>query len=737
MSGEASSERESRAERALRGLFRHEEERTSLPRIPRYEIRGKLGEGAAAVVYRAWDRELDRPVALKILRELVGLDDTARARFKREAQVMGGLSHPNIVAVYDAGDVDGQLYFVMELVEGRTLAEVLQDPAVDRPARLRLLEKAARAVEAAHARQIVHRDLKPGNILVTAEGEPKVSDFGLAQLAGSDVGLTRTGAVLGTPLYMSPEQVRGSVGAVLLKADVYALGAILYEILTGHPPHTGATLPEVYAKILGDEAAPPRSGEPDLDLVALKALDRDPGRRYAGAADFADDLRRHLAGERVQARPAPLWRSIVKRRRVLIPALAVLALGAWVVAARRAGERQARALELLEAARPPLEKSAAALYREASTWEEIHGSAAEAGTLIERALELAPDLPLAHYRRGEVRELRGDYEGAQAAWEEAIRRGPSFGPAQYRLGRVRLWRAHLASLYLWSDERERKRAEAEALAQAGATAIEAARAAGSGFDNDLQVGVAAAMLAHLRGQSVEALCREGIRRFEGKPGVEEFHWLAGLHHKAVEKQVEAFSEALRLRPKFPLALYGRGHAYTVMSRRDEALRDYAEVIRAMPSFLQAVLSRADVRFAIGDGKGAAADYDELIRRGAFLAAAYNGRGRTRQVHLGESEGAMADLTEAIRLKPDANPLPFMARAQLRLDRGDFDGAIADSSRALESGEWADHYLIRGEARLGKGDREGAIADLELALRRSSSTGPIRRRIEAGLARARK
>ncbi|HEX7897841.1 MAG TPA: protein kinase [Planctomycetota bacterium] len=736
MSGEASSERDGRAARALRGLARHEDERARLPRIPRFEIRGKLGEGAAAVVYRAWDRELDRPVALKVLRELAGFDDTARARFKREAQVMGSLSHPNIVAVHDAGDVDGQLYIVMELVEGRTLADVLKDPAVDAAARLRLLEKAARAVDAAHARQIVHRDLKPGNILVAADGEPKVADFGLAQLAGADVGLTRTGAVLGTPLYMSPEQVRGSAGAILLKADVYALGAILYEILAGRPPHTGATLPEVYAKILNDDPAP--LGGP-LGAVAQKALERDPHARYPSAAAFADELKRHLAGEPVEARPARVWKTLVKRRRILVVALAAVALGAWGVAVRRAGERQTRALELLEAARPPIEKGVAAQYRATSTYEEIERLSDEARALVERAIALSPELALAHYRMGEVHELRGDYERAQASWTEAIRLGPGFGAARYRLGRVLLWRAHLASLYLWSDEKESNRAGAEDLARAGAKEIEAARAAGSGFDNDLRERVAAAMLAHLRGEvkDVDTLCREGIRRFAGAPGVEDFHWLLGLGAKLAERQVEAYSEAIRLRPKFPLALYGRGHAYALLGRKDAALRDYEEVLRAMPSCAEAVLSRGDVRFAQGDGPGAVADYDELIRRGAFLPAAYNGRGRTRQTHLGDLDGALQDLTEAIRLKPRNNPLPYMARAQIRLARGDFAGAVDDSTRAMEDARWPDHYLIRGQARLAQGDRDGAIADLEQARKLTGPADPLWPRIEASLAEAKK
>jgi len=221
MSGASFPDREARARKLLRTLSEHArlQEPTaqaapsavpttragdSAPLFSRYDVRDRIGEGATAVVYRAWDRELSRLVALKVLKELQTLQEVARQRFRRESQVAAGLSHPNVVQVYDVGEESGRLFIVMEFVEGLTLGDFLKGSPISRPERLSILERVARGVAAAHARGIVHRDLKPGNILITSAGEPKVADFGLAHLEGTAANLTRTGSTLGTPLYMAP-----------------------------------------------------------------------------------------------------------------------------------------------------------------------------------------------------------------------------------------------------------------------------------------------------------------------------------------------------------------------------------------------------------------------------------------------------------------------------------------------------------------------------------------------------
>ena len=305
----------------------------------RYQIETRLGEGAVAVVYRAMDRELQRPVAIKVLRQVSALNDIARKRFHREAQVAGGLSHPNIIAVHDSGEVGGQPYLVMELVEGHPLSTILSARRYDSRALTQMLEKVARGVAAAHDKGVVHRDLKPANIMVTRQDEPKVGDFGLVHLMGAETGLTRTGATLGTPLYMAPEQLSGSDVPITPATDVYALGAILYEILTGRPPHIGESLAEIYAKVAQEDAIPLRRLNAkiprDLETITLKALERDPARRYPHARDVADDLRRHLEGEPVLARRTP-WIRLLKwarRHRTGTAAAGVLAAALLAVGA--------------------------------------------------------------------------------------------------------------------------------------------------------------------------------------------------------------------------------------------------------------------------------------------------------------------------------------------------------------------------------------------------------------------
>ncbi|HYE99664.1 MAG TPA: serine/threonine-protein kinase, partial [Planctomycetota bacterium] len=307
MSGAASSDADERVRRVLGDLAGHEGARGPFPQFDRFDLIDVVGQGATSTVYRARDRRLGRTVAVKILRDGFGAADAlARERFRREAAAAAALSHPHVVALHDAGEEGGHPYLVMELVEGRTLAGAFADPAVDVPARLRLLEKAARGVAAAHAAGIVHRDLKPGNILLGADGEPKVGDFGLAHLQDGRSELTRTGTSVGTPLYMAPEQVEGRTADLSPRTDVYALGAILYEALSGRPPFESQSLADLYRRILHDDPAPAPG---DAGTVAAKAMEKDPARRYPDATAFADDLRRAIDGEPVLARPVgPLGR---------------------------------------------------------------------------------------------------------------------------------------------------------------------------------------------------------------------------------------------------------------------------------------------------------------------------------------------------------------------------------------------------------------------------------------------
>lgn len=712
----------------------------------RYELLGVLGEGAMSVVHRARDRQLGRPVALKILRESLLSHPQVRERFMREAQALARLDHPGIVKVFDSGMDGGRAYLVMELVDGEALSKALAAKKLDRPARLRLLERVARAVHHAHEKGVIHRDLKPENILVTGD-EPKVADFGLARLVESSPALTRSGAVLGTPMYMAPEQVEGG-REVTARTDVYALGALLYELLTGRPPHVGDSIPEVYGNISRLEAAPLRTLDPsvpwELDAIALKALEKDPSRRYGSAEALAEDVRRFQSGEPVSVRPVTglgrLFRRAKRHRLAMLAGAAglllVVALGITLTSAwqreRRIAE-EGSALRDLEAARPSLEKARAAQYTNALEPALMLRSLADAQGLIERALGRAPEQPLGWYLLGETRELKGDYAGAQGSFRRAVDLDSRFGPARYHLGRVLLYRAYVASLAFWHDEREPRRAEGEQLARQAIAEITAAQ--GSGFDNDLQRDVASAMLAYLRGDKATVLkiCREGIGGFGRKEGVEEFHWLLGLVQDTRPEQLRAFDEALALRPKFPLALYSRAS----VRDPDGALQDYDLAIAVSPGFAEAYLNRGSARWAKRDAPGAYADFDLLIRRKELLSGAYNGRGRTLLELMNDPDRAMPDLDEAIRLRPEGYVLPYIARAKAHLQRKEYAAAVADATKAISISAWSDPFWTRGLALLESGDREGARRDLEEALRKGPADGPVRQEILKDLERARR
>ncbi|TWU41827.1 serine/threonine-protein kinase [Novipirellula artificiosorum] len=273
-------------------------------RVGPYEIESEIARGGMGVVYRARQDNLGRPVALKLISSGVLAGEEERQRFRIEAEAAARLRHPGIIAIHDIGSWGGYEYFSMSLIEGPTLQQQLDERRHDDASAARIVGEIARAVAYAHREGIIHRDLKPENILIGEDGRPLVADFGLAKWHRDGATLTRTGQVLGTPHYMSPEQATGcrSVGQ---PADIYSLGAILYAVLTGRPPHDGRSSADVLRSVLHDEPLSPRmlrrSIPTDLEVICLKAMHYDPAMRYATADDLADDLDRFLLGEPIRA----------------------------------------------------------------------------------------------------------------------------------------------------------------------------------------------------------------------------------------------------------------------------------------------------------------------------------------------------------------------------------------------------------------------------------------------------
>lgn len=269
-----------------------------LPHVGPYRLLEEIGRGAMSTVYKAVHEETGRIVALKILRASDGSAATSLARFRQEARAARRLSHPAIVAVHEAGEENGSSYIAMDYVEGKTLDRALAEGHLTLRAFVAVLEQVARAVHHAHQYGIIHRDLKPANILLDASGAPHVTDFGLAKMDHMERSTTRTGSSLGTPFYMSPEQVAGDVAGTDARSDIYALGVMLYQALTGRVPYPGNSVLEVYRAVLSGRLTPPSQlnpeTPPELEAVCLKALHRDKVRRHLSAREFADDLRRWL-----------------------------------------------------------------------------------------------------------------------------------------------------------------------------------------------------------------------------------------------------------------------------------------------------------------------------------------------------------------------------------------------------------------------------------------------------------
>jgi len=412
--------------------------------IGKYALIRELGRGGMGVVFEAQDPDLGRRVALKVLKEDAA-DPTAAERLRREASIAAQLRHPGIIAVHEVGSTRPRTgpplpFIAMDYIEGTTLAGLLEGKATERKVLLRILEDVARAVAHAHTQGVVHRDLKPANVIVDRSGRAYLGDFGIARAASFVSRLTEARFIVGTPEYMSPEQAEDRVEDVGPASDIHALGVMLYEILTGQRPYRAESPIALLRKIATDEPVPPRrllpSIEQDLEVICLKALEKEGPRRYATAEGFADDLERFRAGKSISVRPSGpvtrLWRKLLRRKKAAAVAaagsaavlLVVLALGAWGRRERNEALRQLQermetslraALELRRAGDLPRMKAFAR--------ESLAACAASAGRY--------PGLAEPHALMGRMHRALMDYDHAMEEQELALERDPRCGRARY------------------------------------------------------------------------------------------------------------------------------------------------------------------------------------------------------------------------------------------------------------------------------------------------------------------
>jgi len=371
-----------------------------VPHVSGYEILGELGRGGMGVVYKARQKALNRLVAIKMVLAGGHAGSEQLARFHLEAEAVAALKHPNIVQIYEVGECDSLPYFSLEFVDGSPMDKMLGGKPLAIPETARLMEILARAMHFAHEQGIVHRDLKPANVLLTADGIPKITDFGLAKKLEGDSSQTKSGTLMGTPSYMAPEQARGEFKGLGPQADVHSLGAMMYEMLVGRPPFLGASPVETIMQVIKQEPVPPsrliEKLPADIETICLKCLQKEPEKRYPTAAALAEDLRRYLADEPILSRPvsAPerLWRWCRRNPRLAGLAAAVagllvtVAITSTVSAVRIAQERNLKEeqrkaavqAELLAEARKAEADEARVAAEAARKLAEQHQAAAEA-----------------------------------------------------------------------------------------------------------------------------------------------------------------------------------------------------------------------------------------------------------------------------------------------------------------------------------------------------------------------
>ncbi len=448
------------------------------PNFGKYRLFEEVGRGGMGVVYRALDTQLRREVAIKTLREAERVEPELLARLVREARIVATLEHPGIVPVHDVGRVGDVAFYAMGFVRGLTLDRHLaKHPALDSRERAVLVQRAAEAVAHAHDRRVVHRDLKPTNLIVDPAGAVHVMDFGLAKSLDEASRLTTPGEVLGTAVYMPPEQIEGDNDQVGPAADVYALGAVLYEALTGHPPFHGRSFAQIAVRVIQRAPRPPRKwdrGIPvDLETICLKALQKTPERRYPSARELAEDLGRFAAGEAIRARPETGWEKTtrwMKRHPLLCSLMAAIMLTgglagfmAWRAAVARS-DRAQLAAEKLDALRTgaALAVDGALAVRRAggavSVVEAKFGAALEG--LARKAISADPARGEPHFYLARFHGILNRDDEALAALDTALAAEPGFAPAWYARAVLSMERYFLA--VAGSDRERGERPDADA-----------------------------------------------------------------------------------------------------------------------------------------------------------------------------------------------------------------------------------------------------------------------------------
>jgi tetratricopeptide (TPR) repeat protein len=713
-----------------------------------YELLEEIAHGGMGVVYKAWQVSLRRTVALK---KVLAGPSACRAdlqRFRAEAEAAAQLDHPHIVPIYEVGEYDGQPFFSMKLINRGDLRQHLPHFRSDARAAARLLSTVARAVHHAHQRGILHRDLKPGNILIDAQGQPHVTDFGLAKRVHSDSTASLPGGIVGTPSYMAPEQASGHKG-LTTGVDVYSLGAILYALITDRPPFRAETTLETLRQVVEQDPSRPRALNPrvdfDLETICLKCLEKEPQRRYASALALAEDLDRFLAGEPIQARSATFWERAIKwaKRRpaaaallaVTLAAVASLAGAGLVYLDQRArlAENELSAQRRLAGLRSEVQdlvaRGEAAVSRE--EWHNVEAPLNKALAKIETEPSLNDLASRAQRALAEFGRRRNALRDAQSFFQlrdEAVFHGTLWAgmdlPTDLKVTQASA-REGLALFGVTVDPdagpafakpftaKEKKEISAgcyelllilaEALAQQKPARLREALAI---LDRADQLGPPTRTHHVRRARYLEQLGDgEGARREKrlaetSRPSSALDFFLLGYDLQRqgdVPAAISNFQNALQLQPDHLWARYILAVCYLRLQRPGDARVAEANLTLGLgqrPDFIWLYLLRAFARGQLHEFEAAEADFQRALDRQPNEDAAYalflnRGAFRRRQGKFSES---VADLQHAVQLKPQQYQaywsLGNTYQQQKQLDPAveQLDRAIASARRLVDTGQ---------------------------------------------------
>ncbi len=544
-------------------------DRRQIRRFGKYEILGEIARGGMGVVYRARQVGLDRVIALKVLLASGTFNLESILRFQREARTTANLAHPGIVPIYDVGEVEGEHYFTMEYVSGGSLSGLMKKERLTPKRALEVMKTIAEAIDHAHEQGVIHRDLKPGNILFDKAGNPKVTDFGLAKEVEVESELTHSGQMLGTPAYMAPEQALGEHASVDRQSDVYALGAMLYEMLTGKKSFEGDNIPQLLFEIVTSDPVPPRKIDPqihpDLEVITLKAMSKDKWMRYLTAREFASDIQNFLEGRAVSAE-APgrvyLFKRWVKRHKALAAVIAASVVGMTLLGSVLGW----------------------GLYQESQAVAKLEREKVEN---YQRRLDAKP-----FYDRGTGFENNGQLDRAVDAFEKAVETDPTFDTAYIALASVL----------------RKKGRTAEALAGYG-KAIEAAPTTYAGYNER------ASLLRDL-GRLDEALRDyDHLLGLDAEKKSAEILYNRSIVHKLAKRPAAAKADleaVLAIRPDFVAAHDQLGQIAFDEGNLEQALRHYERTLQIDPDHVNARYQLARVLLQLGRAEESLPHFDRLI-----------------------------------------------------------------------------------------------------------------------------